>query len=80
MTGILNPVTCALQYEKFFSDGAVNVATVYCPISYPPQPVLVFKTEQGITSHHITSHHPTPFHHPVIFPRCPRPGGHWLTV
>lgn len=78
MSGLLNLAACTLQYERFLSDGAVSVATVYCPIGYPPQPVLVFKAEQGVASPHPTSC--IPLHHPVIFPRCPRPGGHWLTV
>ena len=35
-----------LQFERYFKSGAVAVATVFAPVSYPPQPVLVFKQQQ----------------------------------
>ena len=41
------------QYERFFRSDVVCVATVYAPISYPPQPVLVFMPEQGTLTPHL---------------------------
>ena len=34
-----------LQYERFFRPQTVVVASVYCPIVYPPTPVLVFNDD-----------------------------------
>ncbi len=35
------------QYERFLPREGVCVASVFAPISYPPQPLLLFKQEQG---------------------------------
>ena len=39
-----------IQFEKFLHPDATSVASVFAPISYPPQPVLLFKA-QGDGSH-----------------------------
>ena len=35
------------QFERFFHPDCVCVATMFAPVGYPPQPVLVFKPQQG---------------------------------
>ena len=44
------------QYERFFRSDGVCVATVYAPISYPPQSVLVFNPEQGTLTLRLCTH------------------------
>lgn len=39
-------LSSVLQFERFFPSDGCCVASVYAPIGYPPQPVLVFHHQQ----------------------------------